>query len=195
MIRITLLLMLVLVLTDSAALAACRFDISLSPAAANPAAPRMGDNISFRSVITYSCDKPARGVVAWLSLVRVDPGKEQPVDLEDWSAGKAVSRSVLMPGQQLVADWQLRLIQAGDYRVAVTAVEPGSSRPFSSSLIAVHVSSKSVVESRRVIPVAVAIPLLVVVIAVGRFVRSRRRGRTGVAGEHTSSGQEQAGTL
>ena len=38
-------------------------------------------------------------MIAWLSLVQVDLGKEQPVDLEDWSAHKVVTIASLAPGQ------------------------------------------------------------------------------------------------
>lgn len=30
--------------------------------------------------------------MAWISLVEIDPGNEQPVDLEDWSAHKGIAQ-------------------------------------------------------------------------------------------------------
>ncbi len=65
---------------------------------------------------------PVDGLIAWISLVQIDKGKEQPVDLEDWSAHKAVTAASLAPGQSLETDWPMRLIQAGTYRVVVSAV-------------------------------------------------------------------------
>ena len=53
------------------------------------------------------------GVIAWISLVQTDRGKEQPVDLEDWSAHKAAVAAGLVPGETIHTDWPMRLIQSG----------------------------------------------------------------------------------
>ena len=45
----------------------------------------MGDWLKFHSVVTNVAGRSAHGVVAWISLVQADPGKEQPVDL--WRIG------------------------------------------------------------------------------------------------------------
>ena len=50
----------------------------------SPFAP-MGDWLKFHSVVTNVAGRSAHGVVAWISLVQADPGKEQPVDL--WRIG------------------------------------------------------------------------------------------------------------
>jgi hypothetical protein len=50
--------------------------------------PRMGDHLTFRSEIAKLGEKPLRAVVAWLSLVQMDPGHSGRVDLEDWNARK-----------------------------------------------------------------------------------------------------------
>lgn len=173
--RITILIVFLLLAIHSAAFAADQIQISLAPAPFNPVAPRMGDHLTFRSVIINKGTSPAHGVVAWLGLVRVDPGKEQPVDLEDWSAQKAVSRGVVLPGEQIAVDWPMRLIQSGDYRVVVSAAERSAPGLVTSPFASFHVASKQVIESRRVIPVAIIMPLLIAVIAAGRFYRARRR--------------------
>ena len=73
----------------------------LKPAATNPTTPQMGDHLenSEASSANTGANKAIDGVIAWISLVQVDKGKEQPVDLEDWSAHKAVSaEQMLLPG-------------------------------------------------------------------------------------------------
>lgn len=151
--------------------AAAPLEISLVAQKTNPAAPQMGDQIKFASVIRNAGSAPAHGVVAWISLVQVDPGHEQPMDLEDWSAHKAVTQAVLAPGERVSVEWPMRLIQAGDYRVVVSAVERGSARIVTSPFVEFHVARKPVVESRRILPVAFGVPLLL----TGLFFVRRRR--------------------
>jgi hypothetical protein len=146
--------------------------IDLRPAASNPGAAQMGDNLSFHTVIRNDGNAPVNGLIAWLSLVQIDPGKEQPVDLEDWSAHKAVAAASLAPGQALETDWSLRLIQAGTYRVVVSAVSREAAGLAASPFADFTVRQKPVVESRRVLPVALGLPLL---IAGAMLWRRRRR--------------------
>ncbi len=71
-------------LTGAGGTQAAPLDIALAPDVSNPTSPTMGDQMRFRSVIANSGERPVEGLVAWISLVEVDPGREQPVDLEDW---------------------------------------------------------------------------------------------------------------
>ncbi len=157
----------------SLAAAAAPLSISLAPAVSNPASPQMGDNLSFHTVIRNGDTAPVEGLIAWLSLVQVDPGKEQPVDLEDWSAHKAVTTAALAPGASIETDWPMRLIQAGHYRVVVSAASRDGAALTASPFADFTVRQKPVVESRRVLPIALGIPLL---IGVSMFRRRRRHG-------------------
>lgn len=133
--------------------------IELAPAAGNPSNPRMGDHLMFRGTITNTGSQPLKDVFAWLSLVQVDPGQQQPIDLEDWSAHKAATVANLAPGAKLEVDWPLRLIQQGHYRLMVSALARGSDL-VTSPLVDFAVQPKPVVESSRVLPIACGIPLL-----------------------------------
>ena len=159
-------------LLSGAARAAAPVDISLTPAVQNPAQPEMGDWLKFHSAIKNTGSQALSGLVVWISLVQVDPGKEQPVDLEDWSAHKAVVRS-LKPGESFSVDWPIRLIQAGNYRVVISAAERNASTIFASPFADFNVKRKPTVESKRILPVAIGIPLL---IAAYTGWRLRRRG-------------------
>ena len=135
-------------------------NIDLKAAATNPSSPQMGDHLSFHSVIRNDGTAPIDGLIAWISLVQVDKGKEQPLDLEDWSAHKAVTAATLAPGKTLETDWPIRLIQAGTYRVVVSAVTRNGANLTASPFAGFEVRQKPVVESQRVLPVAFGIPLL-----------------------------------
>jgi hypothetical protein len=150
---------------------AAPLSVELAPSASNPAAPQMGDHLSFHSVIRNNGTAPIDGLIAWISLVQVDKGKEQPVDLEDWSAHKAVTAASLAPGKTLEADWPMRLIQSGAYRVVVSAVSRNGADLTASPFADFKVRQKPVVESRRVLPVAIGMPLLL----AGMMLWRRRR--------------------
>ena len=147
--------------------------VDLEAAPANPASPRMGDRLSYRTSIRNVGAAPVEGIVAWLGLVQVDRGKEQPVDLEDWSAHKAVTIASLAPGQAAQTDWPMRLIAAGHYRVVVSAASSGGGPLTPSPFVDLAVRAKPVVESRRVLPVALGVPALLL---AGLLLR-RRQGQ------------------
>ena len=167
----TMLLAAGLVLASSSAFAG-PLAVDMKPAATNPATPQMGDHLEFSSVIRNTGTKAIDGVIAWISLVQVDKGKEQPVDLEDWSAHKAVAEQVLAPGASIETKWPMRLIQSGHYRVVVSAVSRDGTELTPSQFADFAVKQKPVVESARVLPVAFGVPAIM---AVGFFLAWRRR--------------------
>lgn len=136
--------------------------LDLRPDAKNPSAPVMGNHLRFWSTITNTGTAPVDGLVAWISLVEIDPGNEQPVDLEDWSAHKAITGASLKPGQSLYTDWPMRLIKGGDYSVVISATDRSSHIVYTSATIQFHVRQKAVLQTQRVLPVAAGVPLLIV---------------------------------
>jgi len=146
--------------------------IELTPAKTNPSAPQMGDHLSFRTVLRNTGTETIEGVIAWISLVQTDKGKEQPVDLEDWSAHKVVTAASLRSGAKIETDWPIRLIQAGHYRVVVSAVTRTGAVLSASQFADFVVRQKPVVESQRVLPICCRLPLL-----IGAVMLSLRRRR------------------
>jgi hypothetical protein len=134
--------------------------IDLVPDPANPRSAQMGDNLMFHTQIRNDGTTAVEGLIVWISLIRIDRGAEQPVDLEDWSAQKATTAESLTPGQSLNTDWPMRLIQAGTYRVLVGATSRNGAGLTASPYLDFVVRQKPVVESERVLPVAVGFPLL-----------------------------------
>jgi protein tyrosine phosphatase (PTP) superfamily phosphohydrolase (DUF442 family) len=172
-----LILILGMVLVTTAAKAA-PLSIELRSDSENSGKPTMGDHLRFWSTITNKGNTTVEGLVAWLSLVEVDPGHEQPVDLEDWSAHKAIAGAVLGPGQSLRTEWPMRLIKGGAYRVAVSVTERNSKTVITSPTIEFRVRTKPVLQSGRVVLVAVGIPLLI--LGLIGFKRIRRRAGRGL---------------
>ena len=166
-----------LMLCFSKAAIAAPLTIDLVPDTQNHTVPVMGDHNQFWSTITNTGTKPIDGLVAWISLVEIDPGNEQPVDLEDWSAHKAITGAALGPGQSLKSVWPMRLIKSGDYRVVVSATARDSRSVYTSQTVEFHVQQKPVLQSSRILPVAAGIPVLIIVfIFFNRF--KQRRGQS-----------------
>jgi hypothetical protein len=159
-----ILLLVVILLASGAGRAveatAQSLSLTLSQDNTNPSTPTMGDELSFHSAITNRGDKPIEGLVAWISLVEVTPSHEQPMDLEDWSALKAVTAPELAPGVSLETDWPMRLIQDGDYRVVISVTARNQRTVNTSPTVEFHVSRKPTVQSSRILPVALGVPLL-----------------------------------
>lgn len=151
--------------------------VTLSPAQDNPVRPQMGDRLLFHGVIRNGGSTPTAGVIGWMTLIRVDPEHEQAVDLEDWSAQKAVTAARLAPGGTIETDWPMRLIQAGHYRIAVSAVARGSDEAVVSSFVSFSVRDKPVVESKRVLPVALGFPVVLFSAVVMKHLTRRKHRR------------------
>lgn len=150
-----------------------QLQIALSPAKDNPRSPEMGNWMHFASEVRNSGDIALHNVVVWIGLIRVDAGHAQPMDLEDWSAHKAEVIPSLEPGQAVGAVWPMRLIQSGDYRVVISAAEAHAPGLASSPFLDMHVRTKPTVESKRILPVALGMPLLLAIIAALRLRRRR----------------------
>jgi len=151
--------------------AADDLSIQIAPLADNPPDPQMGDHLAFQTRLTNTGTIPVDGVISWLSIVRVDPGREAPIGLEDWSAEKAVTQARLAPGQTIVTDWPMRLIQDGHYRAVVSAASRDGADLAASPFVDFTVRVKPVVQSARIIPVAAAVPLLLMMFF---FLRRRK---------------------
>lgn len=164
----------VLSITCVASAHAGTIKISLVPDKANSPRPAMGNFLRFHSIIKNISDKPVEGLVAWISLIEIDPGHEQPVDLEDWSAHKAITVARMNPGDALKTVWPMRLIQHGHYRVVICAADRIHHPIYTSPALEFHVSKKPMIQSRRILPVALSVPVLIIGLIFYRRRKSRR---------------------
>jgi hypothetical protein len=136
---------------------------------------KMGDTPTFSGKVTNRGDRSLKGLIVYLSLVSLKPGEESPVDLEDWSAQKAVRIDELRPGQDNTQEWPMRLIQAGRYGVALTVVDPNETQPIISDLWTFDIASKPTLSSGRIVPVALGMPALLLLLVGVYWLRSRSR--------------------
>ncbi|MGB8991548.1 MAG: hypothetical protein WCD80_05795 [Desulfobaccales bacterium] len=135
---------------------------------------KMGDTPNFLGGVTNLGPQPVQGLVVYLSLVSMAPGDEHPVDLEDWSAQKAVRIDRLNRGAADYRNWGMRLIAAGKFGVALTVVDPREPRPIVSDLVPFEIQPKATLVAGRVLPVAIGEPLLIVLLLGGIFFYNSR---------------------
>jgi hypothetical protein len=136
---------------------------------------KMGDKPIFFSEIVNHGQKPLMGIVLYLSLVNLDKGKEHPVDLEDWSAQKAVHIDMLQSSETFRTTWPMRLIQSGRYDLFVTAVLPERDMPVTSKIVHFDIAPKKTIVPSRIWPVALGMPLMILLIML--FIRIKRGRR------------------
>jgi hypothetical protein len=135
---------------------------------------KMGDTPNFLGAVTNLGPQPVQGLVVYLSLVSLAPGHEHPVDLEDWSAQKAVRLDRLNPGATDCRNWGMRLIAAGKYGVALTVMDPRENRPIVSDLVPFEIQPKATLVAGRVLPVALGEPAFILLLFLGMvFYRAR----------------------
>jgi hypothetical protein len=127
----------------------------------NPLSGIAGQYVNLPATITNTSDKPVKDVVAYVTLVETTPSQQAPVDLEDWSAHRAVTIDSLAPSESQNAAWELRLIKGGEYVVYVAAIEKGSSQAAVGPVVPLSVTAQKNLNPGGVLPVALGVPILV----------------------------------
>lgn len=133
-----------------------------------------GQYVKLPAKITNTSGKPVRDVVAYVTLVEVTKGQKAPVDLEDWSAHRAVTIGSLAPGQSRDTSWSLRLIKGGDYVVYANAIDKGSSRAAVGQEVPLTVTAHKNLNPGGVLPVAIGVPILAGAALFGPILLRRR---------------------
>jgi len=124
----------------------------------------MGESPVFVGRVANRGETSVKGLIVYPSLVSLKPGKEQPVDLEDWSARPAVRIDLLSPGELNTQQWPLRLIESGKFAMALTVIAPTEAQPAVSVLVPFEVQPKRLLAGKRVLPVAIGVPSLLLLV-------------------------------
>lgn len=133
-----------------------------------------GDYVTVKSEITNSGVQPVANVITYLSLV--DNENKLPVDLEDWSAEKGVYIPTIKAGKTIPLNFKIHFVKAGDYSLIVIASAQKTETPVVSRMIHFHVSPKINLNPGKILPVAIGMPLLLMLILVTiNFMRKRQQ--------------------
>jgi hypothetical protein len=135
----------------------------------------MGDKIIYTGTITNISDKPVANVIAYISLANVTQGKESPMDLEDWSANKAIKVNTIPPHGTYEGKWPMRLIDSGSYVAYITVVDKNDNTPVCSTMSRLEIKRVLRLNPNNVLPVAIGEPVALGMVFM--FVAFRRRRR------------------
>ena len=135
----------------------------------------MGDKITYVGTITNNSDTAVDNIISYISLANITPGKEAPMDLEDWSANKAIKIDTIPPHGTYEGKWPMRLINSGSYVAYITVVNKGVITPISSAISHLEIKRVIRLNPNNVLPVAIGEPLLIG--GIFMFIAFKRRKR------------------
>jgi len=136
---------------------------------------KAGQYVKLPATVTNTSNGPVKDVVAYVSLVDVTRGQQAPVDLEDWSAHRAVTVPTLAPGQSKDVSWSLRLVKGGDYVVYANAIAGGSTRASVGQEVPLSVTAQKNLNPGGVLPVAIGVPIVTGAALFGPVALRQRR--------------------
>lgn len=130
-----------------------------------------GDFVTVKAQIRNTGDKSLSGIITYLSMV--DNDNKLPVDLEDWSAEKGVVIKAIKSGETLPLIWKIHFVKAGQYTLLIVATDSNAENPQVSSAVHFHVKDKINLNPGKVLPVAIGMPLVLLIIML--IINYRRR--------------------
>jgi hypothetical protein len=137
----------------------------------------VGARVTVTARIDNRATGPSAGLVAHLSVVTLDPAVY--VDLEDWTTSPTRPLAPLPPRGSTTATWEIQAVNAGRFSVYVAVLPNGAAAGPGQALSEpelVAVAGRRAVNAGGVLPVAVAAPVLLGLVALGALVRRRRAG-------------------
>jgi len=172
LILILSMIFLAIIANYTSASAAGRITVSINPRSGRA---NMGDKITYTGTITNNSDRPIDNIIAYISLANITPGKEAPLDLEDWSANKAIKVDTIPPHGTYEGQWPMRLIDSGSYVAYITVVDKNDNVPVTSPMSRLEVKRVIRLNPNNVLPVAIGEPVALGMIFM--LVAFRRRKR------------------
>ena len=134
---------------------------------------RLGRSFVFNSTIANHGDDTAAGWIAHLNVLSLRPGVY--VDPEDWSSHRTRYLAPVPPNGSTTLSWRVKAVNAGSIGVyvAVLPASGSSVRPPNGPLVKVSISDRKSLNTGGIAPLALGVPLALVVLFV--LVRLRRR--------------------
>ncbi len=170
--KLTLLLStIILSVTVNYAYAANHIAVSIKPPSVQA---NMGDKITYTGTITNNSDKAVNNIIAYISLANVTQGKESPMDLEDWSANKAIKIDTIPPHGTYEGKWPMRLIDSGSYVAYITVVDKNDNIPISSTMSHLDIKRILRLNPNNVLPVALGEPVIIGLVFAAIALRRRK---------------------
>jgi hypothetical protein len=155
-------------LSPAAAAAEGPVEVTISPDRVDSG---VGDYLNIRSTVTNTGTASTGPLIAHLNVASLE---EVYVDLEDWTAAPTQSVDALAPGRSTEVSWDIQAVNAGAFNVYTVVLPRESASLVVSPPVHVAVAGRRTLSAGGALPVALAIPLLLGLGALG----VRRRLRT-----------------
>jgi ABC-type transport system involved in cytochrome c biogenesis permease component len=136
-----------------------------------------GQKIAFNSIVTNNGTESSPPMHVSMNIINMGSG--EPVDPEDWSPERSQIVERLAPGESAEQSWTVHGILEGNYMVYVTVIPTPSGPDTTSqttSSTGIHLIVGAFADARNpggVVPVAIAIPTVLIVVAL--LIRRRWR--------------------
>jgi hypothetical protein len=137
----------------------------------------VGDRLTIRARILNAGTQPTDRLVAHLNVATLD--SDVYVDLEDWTASPTQELAPLPPGGSSSAEWEIQAVNVGRFDVYVVILPNDATSAGRGPLVAsppelVEVAGRQTLNPGAALPVAIVVPVLLGVVAVGARLRLRR---------------------
>lgn len=156
---------------------------AVAPAAADSAAASVeldpatvstgiGQRFSFTSTVRNASDQPMSGLVAHLNVLGLDP--DVYVDPEDWSSQRTIYLDPLPAHAVTRLGWTVQAVNSGRLVIYVTvSAQQGTDAVAASNTLRLAVAEQRTLDAGGILPLAVAVPTTILLLAV--FAAGRRR--------------------
>ena len=138
-------------------------------------ATQLGQRFVFQTTISNHAPTATEPLIAHLNVLSLRPGVY--VDPEDWSSQRTWYLGAIAAGEIRTITWRLQAVNAGTFAayVAVLPQNGPDQPPVTGPAVVVTVVERRTINPGGVLPLALAIPALLALLAGG--VRRSRRGR------------------
>jgi hypothetical protein len=134
----------------------------------------LGDKFTFRSTVVNHGPTAARGLIAHLNIFGLDSSVY--VDPEDWSSNRTRYLPALAPHEVRKVTWTVTAVNSGSITIYVAVLPRHAAGQVAvSSPLHVEIAKRRTLNSGGVLPLALGIPALLGLTALG--VRARRQRR------------------
>jgi hypothetical protein len=134
---------------------------------------KLGEKFTFRSTISNDGSGSAASLVAHLNVLSLRPGVY--VDPEDWSSNRTRYLAPISARGSTTIDWEVQAVNAGSIGIYVAVLPAsGEGQPTTSPTVHVTIAERRTLNSGGILPLALGIPALLALLALG--LRVSRRG-------------------
>jgi hypothetical protein len=137
------------------------------------ASTSIGSRFAFTSTVRNTSSRALTGLVAHLNIVSLDSNVY--VDPEDWSSHRTQYLKDIPIGGSLQQSWTVQAVNGGRFIVYVAVAESTAGNPvIAGPGLHVDVAAQRTINAGGILPIAAAVPVIVVELLVAARVRRRR---------------------